>query len=82
LGVVVSFRIDEKMKRKMDELKHVNWSEIVRRAIAETISREEIQTRRKDQDKMRMAALMAEELSRRIPGWSSVEEIRRWRESR
>jgi len=82
MSVVVSFRIDRKIKRKMDELKHINWSEIVRRAIIEAIRREETKNRKKDLTKVRRAALRSERLSRKVDGWSSVEEIRRWRERR
>jgi len=74
--------VDEKLKRKMDEFKHINWSEVVRRAIAEVIAREEARRRKKDLDRIRRAVVRSEELSRRIKGWSSVEEIRRWREER
>ncbi len=82
MSVVISFRIDRKIKRKMDELKHINWSEIVRRAIIEAIRREEAKNRKKDLTKVRRAALISERLSRKVDGWSSVEEIRRWRERR
>ncbi len=41
MSSVVSFRIDERIKRKMEELRHINWSEVVRRAIMEVIEREE-----------------------------------------
>ncbi|OWJ55208.1 hypothetical protein Pdsh_04160 [Pyrodictium delaneyi] len=66
----------------MDKLKHINWSEVVRRAIYETIVREEARLRRRDPERIRRAALKSEELSRRVEGWSSVEAIRRWREAR
>ncbi len=79
MSVVVSFRIDRRIKRKMDELKHINWSEIVRKAIIETIRREE-EKRKKDLAKVRRAALRSERLSRKVEGWRSVEEIRKWRE--
>ena len=78
--VVVSFRISEELKRRMEELKHINWSEVVRRAIAEVVEREELKMRRKDLSRIRSAIIRAERLSRRVEGWSSVEELRRWRE--
>ncbi len=81
-SVVVSFRIDEKLKHKMDQLKHINWSEIVRKAIAETVAEEEARKTRKDLRRIKLAALMCQELTRRIQGWNSTEEIRRWREKR
>jgi len=80
LSVVVSFRIDKKLKERMDQLKHINWSEVVRRAIYEVIVREEAKMRGKDYDRIKRALLKSEELSRKIEGWDSVKEIRRWRE--
>lgn len=80
--MVVSFRISEELKRKMDELSYINWSEVVRRAIAEVVAREEARRRGKDLERVRRAVVRSEALSRRVEGWSSVEEIRRWREGR
>jgi len=82
VSVVVSFRIDERLKRRMERLKYINWSEVVRRAILEVVRREEARRRGKDYERLRRAALKSEELSRCVEGWSSVEEIRRWRERR
>ena len=31
----ISIRIDEKLKKKMDELSYINWSEVIRRKIEE-----------------------------------------------
>jgi len=80
VGVVVSFRISKELKERMDRLKHINWSEVVRRAIYEVVIREEARLREKDVMRLRRAVLKSEELSKRVEGWSSVEEIRRWRE--
>jgi len=82
VSVVVSFRIDKKLKERMDRLKHINWSEVIRRVIVETIRREEARLRGKNYDRMRWASLKTEELRRHVEGWSSVEEIRKWREKR
>ncbi len=82
MSVVVSFRIDEWMKRKMDELKHINWSEVVRKTILDVIKREEAKLRSKDFDRLRRALLISEKLYRKIEGWNSVREIKRWRERR
>ena len=82
MSVVVSFRIDKELKERMDRLKHINWSEVVRRAIHEVVVREEARLRGKDFERVRRAALISEKLSRRVKGWRSVEEIRRWREER
>ncbi len=77
---IITVRVDEDMKRMMDRLKHINWSEVVREAIAKRI-REEL---RRDVDRRRLiwASSMVDSLRRRASRWSSVEEIRRWRERR
>lgn len=80
MSVVVSFRISRDLKEKMDMLRHINWSEVVRRAIEEVVNRELARYSAKDFEALRRAALRSEAISRRIDGWSSVEEIRRWRE--
>jgi len=82
LSVVVSFRVDRRLKERMERLKHINWSEVVRRAIEETVRREEARLRGKDRDRIAWASLKMDELRRRVEGWSGVEEIRRWREVR
>jgi len=82
VSVVISFRISRELKERMDRLKHINWSEVVRRAIYEVVTREEAKLRSRDMDRIREAVLRIERLSKRIEGWSSVEEIRRWREKR
>jgi metal-responsive CopG/Arc/MetJ family transcriptional regulator len=82
MSVVISVRIPRELKEKMDKLKHINWSEEIRRAIQEIIMREEAKRRKKDETRLKRAALKTDELSRRVEGWSSVEEIRKWRERR
>jgi len=77
VGVVVSFRIDKKLKEKMEKFRYINWSEVVRRAIEDVIKREEAKLREKDVTRLRIAAIRTDQLRRKIPKWSSVEEIRR-----
>ena len=79
---MISFRVKRELKEKMERLRHINWSEVVRRAIEETIKREESRLKERDRARMKTAALRTDQLRRRIPGWSRVEEIRRWREAR
>ena len=74
MSVVVSFRVDRRLKERMERLKHINWSEVVRR--------EEARLQGKDRDRIAWASLKMDELRRRVEGWSGVEEIRRWREVR
>lgn len=79
---VVSIRIDDETRKKMRSLSHVNWSEIIRKAIKEKVLEEEIEKRRLDPASLAAAARVTDELRRPSPGWSSVEEIRRWRDLR
>ena len=83
MGVVVSFRIDEELKRKMEQLDHINWSAVVRRAIEEVVEAEMARLRSsRDKRRMERALRNIDSLRRRVEGWSSTEEIRRWRETR
>ena len=84
MSVVVSFRISKRLKREMDRLKHVNWSAVVRDAIATKVAKEKhrLFQRRKDFARIRRAAQRIDALARRVEGWSAVAEIRRWHETR
>jgi len=69
----VTVRVPEETKREMKKLKHVNWSEVMRKAITEGVRRE----------KMRSAAKRIEELRAKSKvKWDSVSVIREWRERR
>jgi Arc/MetJ-type ribon-helix-helix transcriptional regulator len=41
MSTSITFRIPEDLKKKMDQVKSVNWSEVVRRAITERLRIEE-----------------------------------------
>ncbi len=76
---VVSIRVDEETRKKMRFLSHVNWSEVIRGAIKEKVLEEETEQRRLSSASLATAARLTDEVRRPSPGWSSVEEIRRWR---
>ncbi|MEM2384934.1 MAG: hypothetical protein QXX99_02050 [Candidatus Bathyarchaeia archaeon] len=42
MSVKITVRIRRDLKERMDKLTHVNWSEIIRRAIEEKVRKEEI----------------------------------------
>ncbi|RLG37278.1 MAG: hypothetical protein DRO01_07300 [Thermoproteota archaeon] len=71
---MISVRVGEDLKRRMERLRHVNWSEVVRRAIVETLERESARNLAK--------AVLLNERNVIAPdeGYSSVEVIRAWRE--
>lgn len=81
MSVVISFRISKELKEKMDRLKHINWSEVVRMAIVEEIRIQEMLLSR-DPERALRASMLIDSLRRKAPNWNSVEEIRRWREGR
>jgi Arc/MetJ-type ribon-helix-helix transcriptional regulator len=71
-----SIRIDPELKKKMDSLKHLNWSEIIRKAIRSEIQNEIEINKAK-------AVLLNEKIRKIAPeNFNSVEIIRRFREER
>jgi len=73
---IVTVRVDEETKKKMDELGHINWSGVLREAIQRKLEQE------KDRD-MAKAVILNERVKRKAPaGWDSTKAIRFWRERR
>ncbi|MGM0470254.1 MAG: hypothetical protein ACQERB_15750 [Promethearchaeati archaeon] len=71
-----SVRIDSELKKKMSSLKHLNWSEIVRKAIKSEIQNETETNKAK-------AVLLNEKIRKKAPkDFDSVEIIRKFREER
>jgi predicted transcriptional regulator len=75
---VFTVRVDEELKKKMDDLKEVNWSGVTRAAIEEKV-REMEMWRRVDVLRLKLASAETDDLRRKVEGWSSTSEIRRWR---
>lgn len=72
----ISVRIDPELKEKMDSLKHLNWSEIIRKAI-----KAEIQNQTKFNKAK--AVLLNEKIRKIAPkNFNSVDIIRKFREER
>ena len=73
---IVTVRVDEETKKRMERLRHINWSEVLREAITQRINREQGRHLAK-------AVLLNDQLRRKAPkGWDSVEVIRYWRDHR
>jgi len=80
---VVSVKVDDETKDKMDLYRDINWSEVVRRAIKGRVDLEERLRRRIDRARALRASEDMERLRAKTSGrWSGVEEVRRWREAR
>ncbi|KKM84427.1 hypothetical protein LCGC14_1299260 [marine sediment metagenome] len=72
----ISVRIDPELKKKMDALKHLNWSEIIRKAIRLKIQNETETNKAK-------AVLLNEKIRKKAPeNFNSVDIIRKFREER
>ena len=79
----ISIRIDEKLKKKMDELSYINWSEVIRRKIEEVVEEEErkrMEKKKKDLKRIADASLRSYEFFLNYGGKRSEETVREWRD--
>lgn len=68
--------MDERLKREMERLSHINWSEVIREALERKVKEESGRS-------LAEAVLLNEKLRKRAPeGWDSAEVIRAWRRRR
>ena len=77
----ISIRIDEELKKKMEELSHINWSEVIRKKIEEVIE-EEMKRKKggKDYKRILEASVKSYEFFLKYGGKKSEESIRDWRD--
>ena len=74
--VNISVRVDDKLKKEMERLKQVNWSEVIRVAIKERLNQE-------SQKNLAKAVLINEKIRKVAPkGYDSTSIIREWRDRR
>jgi hypothetical protein len=76
---VITLRVNDRIKRKMEELREVNWSEVARQAIEQKISEAEL-WHPVNTALLKEASDDTDSLRRSVKGWNSTSEIRRWRE--
>jgi len=73
VSVKFTVRIPRELKERMDRLSHVNWSDVVRRALEERVRVEEV----------KRALVVMNEVSRKArPGKPLAEVIREFRDRR
>ncbi len=77
----ISIRIDEELKKKMEELSHINWSEVIRKKIEEVIE-EEMKRKKggKDYKRILEASVKSYEFFLKYGSKKSEESIREWRD--
>jgi hypothetical protein len=84
---VITVRVPERLKRRMREVKSVNWSALLRDAIQARIDLERRATAR-DQERVREAGVQADTIYKEMASkygyvdFNSAETIRYWREVR
>ncbi len=71
---VISVRIDDELKKRMERFPYVNWSEIVRQELEKVVERLERRN-------LAEALLLNEKIKKRSDG-DSAELIRKWRDRR
>lgn len=81
---VVSFKIDPKLKKKMQQYKDINWSEVLREAVERRIKiEEELRNHEIDLALAIKASAEIDKFRKKSSGnWNGAEEIRKWREIR
>nr|MDO8099606.1 hypothetical protein [Candidatus Njordarchaeota archaeon] len=73
--VMITVRVDDDIKREMERAKHVNWSEVIRKAIIDVLKAE-------GGSNLAKAVLLNERnLVKPDEGFNSVSVIRQWREA-
>ncbi|MHA1401585.1 MAG: hypothetical protein ACTSQE_14640 [Candidatus Heimdallarchaeaceae archaeon] len=72
----ISIRVPDDIKKKMKDMKHINWSQALRETILHIIEQEENKNIAK-------ALLTNERIRKDAPSdWDSTKIIRNWRDSR
>ena len=72
----ISVRIDLELKKLMESHKHINWSEIIRQAIAKKLQNEQ-------KKNIARAVLINEKIRKKAPdNYDSTEIIRKFRDER
>lgn len=82
---IISFRIDKKLKARMDRLRHINWSELLRRYVESVVEQEEQRLRsRRDPVAIKRAVEEMDRLAKISEGsnWIGEEEVIKWRRRR
>ncbi len=70
----VTVTVPEGLKKKMEQVPGVNWSEVAREAFEETIRRKQMREAAEAMDRLRESV--------KASGWSGAREIRKWRDTR
>ena len=79
---VVSVKVDDETKRRMDRLRDLNWSEVLRSAIRRRLEDEEVLRKPIDRSRAKRAGRSIDRTRESLPAgeYDLAQEIRRWRD--
>lgn len=77
----MSTKIPDDLKKRIDKLSHINWSEILRLAVLRKVEEEEKNILNRDRKRIEQSMLKMDDLRRKSQG-DTTEELRSWREIR
>lgn len=78
---LISFRVEEQIKKRMERLAHLNWSEVLRQYLSKVVAEEEARlSSRKDHVAIAEAMATIDTLrSKSKARWNGAQEIKKWR---
>ena len=77
----MSTKIPERLKKRIERLTHINWSEVMRSAILKRVEEEEKRIMDRDRKIIERSIQRMDQLRRKAQG-NTTEELREWREIR
>lgn len=77
----MSTKIPENLKKRIEKLPHINWSEVMRVAILKRVEEEEKRIMERNRKIIEQSSQMMDQLRRKAQG-NTTDELRAWREIR
>ncbi|UCE12285.1 MAG: VapB-type antitoxin [Candidatus Heimdallarchaeota archaeon] len=77
----MSAKIPEELKKRVEKLSHINWSEVMRLAILKRVEEEEKRIMDRNRKIIEQSSQKMDQLRRKAQG-NTTEELRAWREIR
>jgi hypothetical protein len=75
----MSTKIPEKLRKRVEKLSHINWSEVMRLSIVKKVEEEEERMMYRDRKSIENSLKKMKKLRRKAQG-DTTEELRTWRE--
>jgi hypothetical protein len=77
----MSTKIPETLKKRIEKLSHINWSEVMRTAVLKKVEEEEKRIMERDRKLIDQTIQKMDQLRRKAKG-NTTKELRAWREIR